>query len=673
MIDFTVFHSGKRLATIWLLLSCTALFGLLLLQGNHAPSGFSWSTASGSSSTAAGSPAQTTLGPGLATLARRHPARPVQVIVQLRGDGTAARAAVQASGGRIEQELSIIDGFAASLPARAAAQLAVLADVRAVSPNAEIKGTGFASTSSSSLASSYDQAIHADWAWGAGATGTGVGVAVIDTGVAGNLPDFQVSPSNPTSRVTVSAVVNPAAQDPTDTYGHGTHVAGIIAGDSWNRGSSDPDAGKYIGVAPDANIISVKADDGSGHSTVLDLIDGLQFVVDHAAQYNIRVVNLSVRSTIAQSYLTDPLDAAVEQAWLKGIVVVAAAGNLGTSSDAVSYAPANDPYVITVGAVDDQGTPGTGDDAIASWSSRGVTQDGLAKPDLLAPGAHIVSTLAPNSYYSSACPSCVVDGNYLRIGGTSMAAAVVSGAVADILSVNPSWTPDQVKGTLMARTRPVHKAATTSGTFVDADGTIEPQGTTDNSTIRMGEIALDKVLNMAGGSPSSPADQNLTPNQFVDPATGNILDQTGSWATGSWGTGSWGTGSWSAGTWAPAAGSYVAPWATASYTGAPLDPNGFAAVPPDCIQLQRTYFSTGSWATGSWSSSQLASALNSCTAAASQTGSWGTGSWGTGSWGTGSWGTGSWGTGSWGTGSWGTGSWSTGSWSTGSWATSFSN
>ena len=628
-----------------------ALAALVLLL--HAlggnPSGFSWSTSSPVSSAPS---AQPVLGPGLATLAQRHPAQLVEVIVQLRGSAAAAADAVGAAGGRIEQPLPIINGFAARLPARAAAGLAGLPTVRAVSLNAEVKGTSLADTSTSNLATAYDYAIQADKAWSQGATGTGVGVAVIDTGVAGNLPDFQVSPTNTTSRVIASAVVNPAAPDAGDSYGHGTHVAGIIAGDSWNRGPSDPLAGKYIGVAPDANIISVKADDGQGHTTVLDIIDGLQFVVDHQSQFNIRVVNLSVSSTVAESYTTDPLDAAVEEAWLKGIVVVTAAGNKGNASDAVDYAPANDPYVITVGAVDTQGTAGTGNDTVPSWSSHGVTQDGFAKPDVLAPGAHMVSTLSPNSAIVSMCPTCVTDGSYFKMGGTSMATAVVSGAAADVLSVNPSWTPDQVKATLMGRTRPVPEAAT---------------GTTDP----VGEVDLNKVLQQHGGAPEAPADQGLTPNQFVDPATGNIIDQTGSWATGSWGTGSWGTGSWHTGSWAAATGAWVAPWAAASFTGAPLDPNGFTPVPPDCVQLQRAYFGTGSWATGSWSAQQLTNALNACTAASSQTGSWGTGSWGTGSWHTGSWGTGSWRTGSWGTGSWGTGSWSTGSWATGSWHMSF--
>lgn len=597
------------------------------------------------------------LGAGVAAAAKAHPARALEVIVQARGDGSRARAAVAEAGGVVVQELPLIDGFAARLPARAAAALRFCPGVRVVSLDAGVQATalsgGAANTSATNLGTNYDAAIQAPQAWSMGASGTGVGVAVVDTGIAGGLPDFQVSPGNPASRVIASAVVNPDASGPGDTYGHGTHVAGIIAGDSWNRPAGDPLAGKYVGVAPNANLISIKADDGHGHTTVLDLIDGIEFAVDHQSQFGIRVINLSVRSEVAQSYKTDPLDAAVEQAWFKGIVVVAASGNLGTSSDAVNYAPANDPYVITVGAVDDQGTPGSGDDTVPSWSSRGTTQDGFAKPDILAPGAHIVSTLAPGSDFSSMCPSCVTDGSYFRAGGTSMAAAVVSGAVADLLSLDPSWTPAQVKAALVAGTHPVPDAGT-------------------GHTGTVGEVNLVKTLALFNGRAPAAADQGLTPNQYVDPATGNIIDQTGSWATGSWGTGSWGTGSWSSGTWAPATGAFVAPWAPgASYTGAPLPPTGFTAVPPDCIQLQRANWSTGSWATVGWTSDELNAALQACISASSKAGTWGTGSWGTGSWGTGSWGTGSWGTGSWGTGSWGTGSWSTGSWSTGSWSTDF--
>ena len=212
-----------------------------------------------------------------------------------------------------------------------------------------------------------------------------------------------------------------------DTYGHGTHVAGIIAGNSDYRSPSDPLRGKFAGVAPDANLVSVKVSDDSGNATVLDVIYGLQFAVDHQKTYNIRVVNMSLDSTTPQSYKLDPLDAAVESAWFHGLVVVVAAGNRGNDPDAVQYAPANDPYVVTVGAVDTNGTVTPRDDVIPGWSSRGTTQDGFDKPDVNAPGAHIVSVLAPNSTFASQCPSCIIDGQYITAGGTSMAAPMVSG------------------------------------------------------------------------------------------------------------------------------------------------------------------------------------------------------------------------------------------------------
>ena len=219
------------------------------------------------------------------------------------------------------------------------------------------------------------------------ATGKGVGVAVIDTGIAGGLADFRNGDGSG-SRIVASAVTNPDATTAEDTYGHGTHVAGLLAGDSSARGADDPLRGRYAGTAPDASLVSIKASDDHGDASVLDVIYGIEFAVEHKDEFNIRVLNLSLESTVAESYRTDPLDAAVEAAWFQGIVVVTAAGNRGSDSDAVDYAPGNDPYAISVGAVDDQGTKQTKDDLRADWSSRGTTQDGYAKPDLYAPGAH---------------------------------------------------------------------------------------------------------------------------------------------------------------------------------------------------------------------------------------------------------------------------------------------
>ena len=212
---------------------------------------------------------------------------------------------------------------------------------------------------------------------------------------------------------------------------------------------------------------------------MLDVIYGLQFVVDHKNTYNIRVANLSLESTVAESYKTDPLDAAVEAAWFKGIVVVAAAGNRGSASDAVKYAPANDPYVISVGGVDDMGTDDQHDDKLADWSSRGLTQDGFDKPEVTAPGAHITSLLAPNSAFKTLCPSCVVSNEYMKIGGTSMAAPMVAGAIALMLQEDPSLTPNEVKGAILETTRSIRAA----GDELEVDDAVD-EG--DDSTANKG-------------------------------------------------------------------------------------------------------------------------------------------------------------------------------------------
>ena len=200
-------------------------------------------------------------------------------------------------------------------------------------------------------------------------------------------------------------VTNPDATTASDRYGHGTHVAGLVAGNGrapvgvGSRSSTGTSARRRRRTSSRSRCPTT-----IGNAYLIDVIAGLQFVVDHGADYGIRVVNLSLGSSLALPYEIDPLNAAVEAAWAHGVVVVVAAGNRGSDPDAVSYSPANDPYVITVGAVDDQGTKTTGDDSLAPWSSRGVTQDGFAKPDIVAPGAHIVAPLAPDSDFAVAVP-----------------------------------------------------------------------------------------------------------------------------------------------------------------------------------------------------------------------------------------------------------------------------
>jgi serine protease AprX len=465
---------------------------------------------------------------------------------------------VRRHGGTVTGRLPIINGFAAEVPAGARARLAAAPGVRAVTRNGRMEPKA---VDVSALENAYPSSVDAIEAWNsadAGVTGDGIGVAIVDTGIAGDMADFGgARPSAPTgakrikrvkrngrwrdrddadrpvpaplgtvngSRVVTSVVTNPDARTAYDTFGHGTHVAGIVAGDGTERAAHDPLKGRYIGVAPDADLISVKVSDDRGEATVLDVIYGLQFVVDHKDTYNIRVVNLSLESTVAGSYKTDPLDAAVESAWFQGIVVVAAAGNRGKAPDAVTYAPGNDPFAITVGAIDDRDSMRDRDDRRPSWSSRGITQDGFAKPEIHAPGARIVSALAPGSVFTRLCPSCIVDREYIRAGGTSMSAPMVAGAAALLLQKHPQLTPDEVKGVLMASARPIG-----------------------------GYPALDvyAAIRSVSAGQVPVANEGIEPNELIDPATGQIDYSRSSWSRSSWSeaTGllrsSWSRSSWS--------------------------------------------------------------------------------------------------------------------------------
>jgi serine protease AprX len=437
--------SPSTTAGAFVVLAVILSTALLAALGGAGPSG-----AVASSPLAEGS-----VNPALAQLAQQRPAERVEVIVQLDPRVSFAQAAgkVRSLGGTPGREVRVIHAISADLTAAAALRLSGLPGIRHVSENGAIATRA---ARPEKLETAYNDSIAAIDAWlDRDLTGRGVGVAVVDTGIAGGLPDFRVSKQNKLSRVRVAAAVHPEATDAADHYGHGTHVAGLIAGNSRARDAKDPLRGRYMGVAPGARLISIKASDDHGAATVLDVIYGIQFAIDHRERYDIRILNLSLSSTVADSYLNDPLNAAAESAWLKGLLVVAAAGNEGAAPDATSYAPGNDPYVLTVGAVDDQGTPKMSDDELAPWSSRGLTRDGIAKPEVLAPGAHMVSLNAPGSDFADMCPECVVDGEYFQAGGTSMAAAIASGAAALILESRPHWTNDQVKTALIERARNV--------------------------------------------------------------------------------------------------------------------------------------------------------------------------------------------------------------------------
>jgi serine protease AprX len=276
-------------------------------------------------------------------------------------------------------------------------------------------------------------AVRADTMWRYGYTGKGVGVALIDTGVA---PVKGLTSGNVLNGPDLSFESQTAGAEHVDGFGHGTHMAGIIAGRDSVNGSG------YRGIAPDATLLSVKVGVSNGATDVSQVVAAVDWVVAHRIENHTRVLNLSYGTDSTQPYGSDPLAHAVENAWRAGIVVVVSGGNRGSNQPRVD-SPASDPYVLAVGADDILGTPdSTTDDAVPAFSTRGSSARSV---DVVAPGQSIASLRAPGSQIDTSYPDAVVDSRYFKGSGTSQAAAVVSGTVALLLQQRPQLTPDQVK------------------------------------------------------------------------------------------------------------------------------------------------------------------------------------------------------------------------------------
>jgi serine protease AprX len=283
--------------------------------------------------------------------------------------------------------------------------------------------------------------------------GAGVTVAVLDTGITRH-PDLG---DRVRARVDLSA-----DGDGYDRYGHGTHMSGVIAGDGGASG------GRWAGAAPGASVLPVKVASWDGATDVSAVIAGLEWIVANRDRYGIRVVNLSYGTDSSQKHLEDPLNDAVQRVWEAGVLVVVGAGNRGDGGSKIEK-PGDDPFVLTVGAADTRGTAALGDDVVAEFSSRGPTGDGLAKPDLAAPGVAIVSQRAAGSAIDELRPRARVDEHYFKGSGTSQAAAVVSGVAARMFDAAPDLTPDEAKAALVGTAAPELAAVPGAGAgLVDA-------------------------------------------------------------------------------------------------------------------------------------------------------------------------------------------------------------
>src|SRR5580700_10913427 len=312
--------------------------------------------------------------------------------------------------------------------------------------------------------------VNAPVAWNSGWDGTGIGVAVIDSGIYSH-PDLLSARSGQSRVVYRKSFIGGQRND---DFGHGTHVAGIVAG---SGSTSDIPGSLHVlrGIAPNANLLDLRVLDQNGDSNDSVVIAAIQTAVNLRSQYNVRVINLSLGRPIYESCTLDPLCQAAEAAWNDGVVVVAAAGNLGRNGYSTVLSPGNSPHAITVGAMKTLETYTRTDDLIASYSSKGPTYiDMTVKPDIVAPGNLVVSLLAPGSTLAQTYPQNVVGpsyysyassgtAEYMRLSGTSMATPVVSGAVALMLQKDPALTPDTIKARLMktaGKTFPVSSTAT---------------------------------------------------------------------------------------------------------------------------------------------------------------------------------------------------------------------
>lgn len=392
----------------------------------------------------------------------------VPVIIQYDHALSNAELSTIQTWGQFSRHMPSVHGVAISVPASNLMQIASTSGVNYVSLDRKLAArqqTAPIGTTPEFTA----EPINAVWAQTQGYNGQNIGVAVIDSGITPTDDlGLKNKGANPHNRIVYSANFVPNETVTTDAYGHGTHVAGLIGGNGYDS-LGNAYTRTFVGIAPGVNLINLRALDENGVGSDSSVIAAIEAAISLQSTYNIKVINLSLGRPIWESYQLDPLCQAVEQAWKAGIVVVVAAGNDGRDAalNPEGYgtinSPGNDPYVLTVGATNTVNTAALMDDVMASYSSKGPSLiDQISKPDIIAPGNLVTSLLSPGSNLQAANPTfytpqswyiaggtSTASTTYFPLSGTSMATAVASGAVADLLQAKSYLTPDQVKALLM--------------------------------------------------------------------------------------------------------------------------------------------------------------------------------------------------------------------------------
>jgi serine protease AprX len=533
------------------------------------------------------------------------------------GHELAAEALVAKLGGAVHTRLKIIGGFSASLPASAVPALRRRAAVLSVAPNRELRPE-----SSSYSAASYDPNTDGysmseitklsgarDW-WKAGYTGKGVDVALIDTGVSPvqglssygkllNGPDLSLESQASNLRYL-------------DTFGHGTFMAGLIAGRDAAPDSQAP-ASTYLGMAPDARIVSLKVGSADGGTDVAQVIAAIDWVVQHAhdSGLNIRVLNLSYGTNSTQDYADDPLAFAAEQAWKHGIVVVAAGGNDGYQKKKNVPAladPAIDPFLLAIGSADTNGSQTLRDDQVPSFSPW-PKKPGPRTVDLIAPGMHMQGLRVPNSFIDSNYPKGKLSGRYFRGSGTSESTAVTTGAVALILEKYPAATPDQVKKLLLNNAVPISGKPQAIGAGELQLGSLN--GSLPNWTQKYAPSNGKGSLEASRGSDhltrngvvlSGEKDIFGMPVDTTKLAAGEMAGNT--WSGGNWNGSTWTGNSWSGNSWSSTAWSgnswSGSSWSSGTWSGSTWSGSSWSSTDWSGNSWSGSSWSGGSWAGDSW-------------------------------------------------------------------------
>lgn len=473
--------------------------------------------------------------PLLLAAAQAHPDQSFDVIVQ--SDRTSQRAGeeVRQENGNAKHEFASVDGVSATLTGKDLLKLAKHSHLTAITPDAALESAAYEDATAWPLAID-DQPL------GSIPSGTTLpGIAIVDSGIM-NRKELKAA-----VHVNLSSL-SPGASG--DGEGHGTIVAALAAG-----------GGHFPGVANNFPLVDLRTADAQGQSLTSDVISACDWIIANKAQYNVRVANFSLAGNVESSFRSDPLDRAIEKLWFNGIVVVTAGGNQGSGTGPVPIAaPANDPFAITVGALDIHSTAAAADDTVAPWSAYGHTFDGFEKPELSAPGRYLIAPVPSNSTLPQTFPARIVDPAYptMWMSGTSFSAAVVTGAAATIVFRHPDWSPGQVKGALMLAAHALPSAG-----------------------IAAGVGSLDVAAAVSLTTPPN-ANENLDPFVVTDPVTGQkSFDSAGwtaavisspawtaaNWTSANWTSANWATANWAAANWTSASTS-SANWAAANWTTA---------------------------------------------------------------------------------------------------------